>query len=127
MNLRRRRKYGNIKVRLDGYLLDSREEARHYRDLRSLEVAGKIESLKIHPRYVLVPAFEHRGVKYRAVTFRPDFSYYENGQLIIEDSKPWVKYGIVDEKARRKLMTADYRIRKILLIRQIPECIYREV
>jgi len=51
----RRRKYNAVKTKVDGYVFDSKAEARRYLELKELRQAGKIRSLSIHPRYELLP------------------------------------------------------------------------
>jgi hypothetical protein len=82
-------KYHSRKVRLDGLDFDSQAEAERWAELRLLERAGEIESLQPHPRWVLQPAFTRPdGRRERAITYEADFSYLENGQLVVEDVKP---------------------------------------
>jgi hypothetical protein len=50
-------KYHSRKVRFDGLNFDSQAEADRWAELRLLERAGEIESLRAHPRWVLQPAF----------------------------------------------------------------------
>jgi hypothetical protein len=50
----RRNKYGAVKVRIDGYLFDSKAEARHYSDLKILQQANVISGLTVHPKYPIV-------------------------------------------------------------------------
>ena len=116
MTIRYRNKYGAIKVRLDGHVFDSKKEARRYRELCLLEVAGEITGLEIHPRYVLWEGRTIRGQRLRPIAYTADFRYQENGATVVED----VKSG----PTRRK---QDYVIRKKLLLGQHPAIVFREV
>ena len=80
-------KYGNRKVKLDGYTFDSKAEARRYGELKMLYQAGEIHKLQVHPRYKLLDPFEVKGVKYRGIVYEADFSYTENGVQVVEDVK----------------------------------------
>lgn len=57
----------------DGIVFDSTMEAEYYRDvLQPRELAGEIE-VTLQPKFVLINAFEKDGVKYRPITYIPDF------------------------------------------------------
>ena len=45
----RRSKYGNVKVKADGYTFDSKMEYRRYQNLKLLQQAGEISGLVVHP------------------------------------------------------------------------------
>ena len=87
MRSRSRTKYGNRFTVVDGIRFDSCAEADRYRVLRLRERAGEISDLELQPKFVLLPAFERNGTKYRAITYRGDFAYIENGRSIVEDVK----------------------------------------
>jgi hypothetical protein len=73
------------KVRVDGYVLDSKAEARRYGELRLQEAAGQIKELEVHPTYDLVV----NG--YRIGKYTVDFRYRRDGQVIVEDVKGGAK------------------------------------
>lgn len=77
----RRGKYGNERTVVDGITFGSKLEARRYGELKLLEKAGKITHLEIHWPYYL----HAHGVKIGY--YEADFSYTENGELVIEDTK----------------------------------------
>jgi len=79
--LKTRHKYNARKTLLDGHNFDSLREARRYRDLKLLERAGRIHSLRLQVPFPLEVAGEIIG-KYVA-----DFVYNENEEEIVEDSK----------------------------------------
>ena len=110
-------KYGNQKVRSDGYTFDSLKEARRYEELKLLRRAGLITSLQIHPRW----GFQHPVTKEwlksrtkhypngRKLTYAADFSYVnEHGLLVVEDTKG---YDTSESRLRRALMELFYQIR----------------
>ncbi len=81
-------KYKAVKKQLDGITFDSTKEAEAYIRLKALEVAGKITELECQPRFVLQESFRGAGgMLIRAITFRADFGYIENGQRIVVDVK----------------------------------------
>lgn len=51
---KKRCKYGNHRVVVDGITFDSKKEANRYGELIQLQKAGKIWMLQVHPRYALV-------------------------------------------------------------------------
>lgn len=83
-------KYHARKWELDGKTFDSRKEARRYQELRYLLRAGVISRLDLQTRFLLIPAQKDESGKVieRAVTYRADFTYWdENGNFIVEDVK----------------------------------------
>jgi hypothetical protein len=82
------KKYGNKKIQADGYTFDSQAEQQRYQELLLLKKAGAIVSLKVHPKYELLPAFRDRSGTWRAaITYTADFSYIEDGCGVVEDVK----------------------------------------
>lgn len=93
-------KYHNRKVRTsDGCIHDSRKEAVRWNELKLMEKAGVITDLQRQVKFVLIPAqyeFDSIGKngKYkkgkcleREASYIADFTYYENGSLVVEDVK----------------------------------------
>ena len=108
-----RSKYGNKKVTLDGITFDSKREASRYAELKLLERAGQISGLELQKTFTLIPAQYEviNGKKKcveRAVTYKADFYYWENGKEIVEDTKGFkTKEYII----KRKLMLNNYGIK----------------
>lgn len=97
-------KYNSRKVAVDGIAFDSVKEARRYKQLKLLQLAGEISDLRMQVPFELVPAqYERsmsvysRGAKKgqpkrgrcieKAVTYFADFVYSEHGRLVVEDAK----------------------------------------
>ena len=81
-------KYKSIKETRGKLTFDSKKEARRYDMLMLLRRAGQITDLRIQPEFTLVEAFTTPDGKHiRAMRYRADFSYKENGILIVEDVK----------------------------------------
>lgn len=80
-------KYHSVKTEVDGVVFDSRAESRRYEELTLLERIGEISDLRLQPEYELQAGFVHRGKKIRPIVYRADFSYTENGVLVVEDVK----------------------------------------
>ncbi|MBZ9873103.1 DUF1064 domain-containing protein [Mesorhizobium sp. BR1-1-9] len=76
-------KYGAKKTVVDGITFASKREAIRYCQLRDLERAGQISSLKLQPRYPLTVNSLH------VATYVGDFEYIESksGRTVTEDSK----------------------------------------
>ncbi len=96
----RARKYRNEPVVINGVRFDSKKEHRRFCDLKMLELAGKIHDLQVHPQYV----FEHNGV--RIGSFKPDFRYIVDGQIVIEDVKSPSTRSETSYRLRKKMLKA---------------------
>jgi len=98
------RKYRNKPVYLDGHRFDSEHERDIYAELKILERAGEISELKLQPAFELVPAVRRDGKPIqRAITYKADFSYMQDGELKVLDAKG-VKTDVY--KLKKKLMLA---------------------
>ena len=115
-------KYKNRKVIYNGMVFDSKKERDRYIELSLLEKAGKIENLKRQVDYLLIPAQfgmvvgedgrRKRVCLERATNYVADFTYYENGNLVVEDVKGMKKGGAYSVFViKRKLMLQNYGIR----------------
>lgn len=95
-------KYGNKKCVIDGIEFDSTREADRYCELMMLQRAGHISNVELQKTFELLPAqyetFERYGKKgqrlqdgkrciEKAVVYKADFVYTENGQTVVEDAK----------------------------------------
>ena len=82
-------KYNNKKVEADGILFDSKAERDYYLLCILPRIqSGEIKSVKFHPKYVLLPAFEKNSRKYRAITYSADFEVlYRDGRKEVIDVK----------------------------------------
>ena len=79
----RKSKYGNKKTTVDGVKYDSRKEARRYLELKALEEQGKISELKQQVKFELIPRQDGE----KATRYIADFTYMQNGELVVEDVK----------------------------------------
>lgn len=82
-------KYGNIKVKAGDQTFDSKLEYERWCELKLAERAGVIKELVVHPSFELQPKFVKNGKTYGAITYKADFSYWDNekNKLIVEDTK----------------------------------------
>lgn len=78
-------KYGN--TRSGGF--DSLRERGRFRELQLLERAGKISGLERQIKFDLIPSQydENDKLVFRGISYVADFTYWENGQFIVEDVK----------------------------------------
>lgn len=82
-------KYKNKPQVVDGVRFDSKREAKRWFDLVNQVRAGQIAHLERQVSYVLAPSVRIAGEK-RArpeMKYTADFTYYRDGQKIVEDAK----------------------------------------
>lgn len=85
---RRKSKYHNKKIELDGHKFDSKAEARYYNHLKMLEKAGEILFFRLQPRYRLQDSFEKDGKTHRAIDYIADFEvHHKDGSIEVVDVK----------------------------------------
>lgn len=99
-----KRKYNNIKV--DGY--DSKKESYRGLELERLQKEGKIRDLKKQPRFLLQDSFTHRGIKYRAIEYVADFSYYIDEKFYVDDTKSNFTSKLPIYSLKKKLLLTKY-------------------
>jgi len=103
----RRRKYGNTKVEVDGVVFDSKREAADYKALKLMQAAGAISGLTLQPEFELQSGFTDAwGKKWRPIIYRADFSFMENGVLVVLDTKG---FKTAEFKLKEKLFRHRYR------------------
>ena len=104
-------KYKNRKVTRNGETYDSIKEANRHGVLKLLERAGKISKLQRQVKFELLPVQRDNRtgrVIERACSYIADFTYYENGVLVVEDSKG---YRTPEYKLKKKMMLYFHGIR----------------
>ena len=105
----RYRKYKNQKTEIDGIKFDSLKESRRYIELRTLQRTGVISDLALQVKYELQPSFKINNKTIRAITYIADFTYYENGKLVVEDVKASKKYTTEVYKLKKKMFMYKYK------------------
>lgn len=76
-------KYHAIRTEIDGIKFASKHEANRYIELKLMEQAKAIQDLKLQVTFPLIKKSKYgREIKYVA-----DFTYYDNGHLVVEDAK----------------------------------------
>jgi hypothetical protein len=113
-------KYHSKKTVVDGITFDSKKEADRYIELRLLEKAGEISDLRMQVEYELLPTQygpdrimprgnHKRGpLLERAVKYKADFVYTNDGQTVVEDVKG---FKTKDYILKRKMMLYFYGIK----------------
>ena len=109
---KKRSKYKNKKVVVDGHLFPSEHEARRYCELKLLVRAKVIADLRIQVKYQLIPPKRDEKGKLleRATDYIADFVYTDlrTGQEVVEDAKGC---RTKDYIIKRKLMLQVHGIR----------------
>lgn len=97
----KRNKFNAKKTEVDGITFDSKREAHRYQDLKIAERCGVIKDLQRQVVYAL------RVNDMHICSYRADFQYVEDGDIIVEDCK-----GVRtrEYQIKRALMKAIYGI-----------------
>lgn len=116
-------KYKNKKIVYNGIKFDSRKEYKRYCELALLEKVGQITNLELQKTFELIPAqyeyyerYNKNGKKLkdgkicleRAVCYKADFVYQENGKTVVEDTKG---FKTKDYILKRKMMLYFHNIK----------------
>ena len=97
-------KFGNKKTQVMGILFASKKEAERYLELKALQDAGWIKNLQLQERFLLIAATPGE----KACSYVADFSYYCQGEKIVEDVKG-VKTPVY--RIKKKLMLEKFGIK----------------
>ena len=105
-------KYNAKRISLSGKKYDSLAESRRFSELSRQQRLGLITDLKRQVSFELIPAQRDENGKLleRAVTYKADFTYYKDGELVAEDVKG-VK--TKDYVIKRKLMLHVHKIKLV--------------
>lgn len=76
-------KYRNVKTVVDGITFDSKKEAARYGELILFARSGEIQDLELQKTFLLID----KQPGERAVTYKADFAYKQDGREIVEDVK----------------------------------------
>lgn len=99
-----KRKYNNQPTERNGIKFDSRKEANRYEELMLLLKAGEISDLKLQPQFTLQESYvTPEGERIRAIRYVADFSYWQEGDMVVEDVKS------------KATATAQYKMKKKLM------------
>lgn len=105
-------KYKNIKTKVDGIKFDSKAEAKRYIELKMLLKGKYITDLELQPKFELQPKYiNNKREHIRAIIYKADFMYIENGITIVEDVKG--------------VETKDFKLKKKILEYKYPDIDFR--
>lgn len=124
-------KYGAKKIKdpFTGDVFDSKKEYNRWCNLRLLERAGKITDLKRQVTFELIPTQREESTEVykagpqkglpkpgaiieKAVDYVADFTYYQDGEYIVEDTKGYKKGAAYQLFViKRKMMLSVHGIR----------------
>lgn len=98
-------KFHAKKTRVGDKVFDSKHEADRFVELTLMEKAKMIQDLKCQVSFPLIPKSEYgKEIKYVA-----DFTYYEDGKLVVEDTKsPVTKTAVY--RLKKRLLAEKYHI-----------------
>lgn len=100
-------KYNNIKCSFRGIKFDSKKELEYYIILLDRLKHNEISNLKRQVKFELQPSYKFNNKLIRSITYIADFTYQENGQLKVIDTKG---YRTEVYKLKKKLFEYKYGI-----------------
>lgn len=116
-----RRKYKNKSTQIDGIKFDSLKEAYKYLELYERQKRVEISDLKLQVKFELIPSqfqtfsvpgktkmLTKRKCVEQSCSYVADFTYIENGQLVVVDTKG---FRTKDYIIKRKLMLFIHKIK----------------
>ena len=109
-------KYRAIRTMVDGIYFDSKREANRYSELKIMEKAGIINSLKLQPEFKCMV----NGKK--VCTYKADFEY-----LIVDDIGPQGQIGYYIVEDVKGFKTPVYRLKKKLVEACYPGTVIKEI
>lgn len=109
---RKRPKYRNRKVVVDGVKFDSQREAARWAELQRLERLGTIHRLRRQVPYVLANSVQFEGEKRAKPALRVviDFVYFEGNRTVAEDVKSPVTAKTAAWRIKRHLLKSIYSL-----------------
>jgi hypothetical protein len=111
---KKKRKYRNKIVSLDGHRFDSQKEAQFYSELKILKSKGIVKKIELQPKFLLQEGFTKNGERYRPINYYADFRVtYSDGSV-----------EIVDVKGTK---TNVYKLKKKLFEKKYPDLTIKEV
>lgn len=106
----KRNKYGNHKVKVGDETFDSKKEYARWQQLQMMEKSGIIEGLERQKSFELAPAVVLNGRRKPALKYCADFIYYENGELVVEDTKSVATCQDATFRIKKHLMMSVHQI-----------------
>ena len=99
-------------MELDGFTFDSQKEARRYSELKLLVRVGEIGELELQKSFVLAESvkFNNEPRSKHAIRYVADFTYIENGVMIVEDVKSKATKSLPVYRMKKHLMKSVHGI-----------------
>lgn len=114
--VKKRGKYGNRKVTVNGIKFDSQKEASRYVVLRGMLGRGEIRNLKLQPQYTLQESYvTPDGERIQAIRYVADFEYECPTAPDVTGRVYWIKV-VEDVKGGNATKTAQYKIKRKLFV-----------
>ena len=99
-------KYHSKKTMVGDKMFDSKKEADRFVELTLMEKAKAIQDLKTQVSFPLIPKSQYG----REIVYVADFTYYEDGNLVVEDVKsPVTKTPLY--RLKKRLLAEKYNIK----------------
>lgn len=99
-------KYHAKKAEFNGIKFDSKHERDRYVELLLLERAKEIMDLKCQVRFPLIAKSSYG----KEIVYVADFTYYENGELVVEDAKSSITRKNPVYRLKRRLFMERYHM-----------------
>ena len=109
-------KYRAIKTVVDGITFDSKKEAKRYSELKMMEKAGIITTLRLQPEFKCMV----KGKK--VCTYKADFEY-----LMVDEEGPDGQIGYYIVEDVKGFKTPVYRLKKKLVEACYPGTVIKEI
>ena len=105
-------KYKNQKIEYDGLKFDSKKESERYETLRDMQKKGEISELKCQVKFILADGvkFVHERKRKTALRYSADFTYTQNGALVVEDVKSDYTRSLPAYRIKKHLMMSVHGI-----------------
>lgn len=84
---KKKNKYNNTKVVVNGIKFDSIKESKRHLELKMLLKVKKISELKLQPKFLLSKKVKFNGKTLRSRYYIADFQYIIDNETIVEDVK----------------------------------------
>ena len=114
---KKKNKYNNKKVIVDGIKFDSKMEAKYYYLLKLLQEAGEVKAFELQPKFTLQEGFKKNGKRYQPITYTADFRVeYADGHTEIVDVK-----GVETQvfKIKKKMFEYHYPDLELKIVKEV--------
>lgn len=107
---KKKSKYGNKKVVIEGIKFDSQKEGNRYKELKLMEKSGIISDLRLQVKFELQPSYKLNGKTIRGISYIADFVYVtKENEEVVEDVKPSKNFQTEVYKIKKKIFMYKYK------------------